>query len=226
MSRILFLMFAGLVMCASQAMADTLKISVIGAGNVGGTLGTLWVKAGHSVMFSSRHPEELVELVKSAGANARTGSVSDAAAWGDVIVLSVPYGAMPVLSEQLKGKLDGKVVFSTSNPFSGRDGDVGRKALEAGAAFADQQYLPGVHLVRAFNAIGYASMKDQSGKGQAIPVFADDAQARDLGIRLVRDAGFTPVIFPLARANEGLPGGPLSGLWSEAKLERLTKHTQ
>ena len=115
MSRILFLMFAGLVMCASQAMADSLKISVIGAGNVGGTLGTLWVKAGHSVMFSSRHPEELVELVKSAGANARTGSVSDAAAWGDVIVLSVPYGAMPVLSEQLKGKLDGKVVFSTSN---------------------------------------------------------------------------------------------------------------
>ena len=130
MPRILFLMFASLVLCTSQAMADTLKISVIGAGNVGGTLGTLWIKAGHSVMFSSRHPEELADLVKRAGANARAGSVTDAAAWGDVIVLSVPYGAMPVLSEQLKGKLDGKVVFSTSNPFSGRDGDVGRKALE------------------------------------------------------------------------------------------------
>ena len=219
MRRILFLMFAALVMCASQVMADTLKISVIGAGNVGGTLGTLWTKAGHSVMFSSRHPEELADLVKRAGANARAGSVTDAAAWGDVIVLSVPYGAMPVLSEQLKGKLGGKVVFSTSNPFSGRDGDVGSKALELGAALADQQYLPGVHLVRAFNAVGYASMKDESGKGKAIPVFADDAQAKDLGARLVRGAGFLPVIFPLARANEGLPRGPLSGLWNEAELK-------
>jgi predicted dinucleotide-binding enzyme len=219
MHRILFLMFAALVMCASQVMADTLKISVIGAGNVGGTLGTLWTKAGHSVMFSSRHPEELADLVKRAGANARAGSVTDAAAWGDVIVLSVPYGAMPVLSEQLKGKLDGKVVFSTSNPFSGRDGDVGSKALEMGAALADQQYLPGIHLVRAFNAVGYASMKDESGKGKAIPVFADHAQAKDVGARLVRDAGFLPVIFPLARANEGLPRGPLSGLWNEAELK-------
>ncbi|EJN20446.1 putative dinucleotide-binding enzyme [Pseudomonas sp. GM78] len=220
MSRILILMFAGMVMCASQVMADTLKIGVIGSGNVGGTLGTLWVKAGHSVMFSSRHPEELTDLVKSAGPNAQAGSVSDAAAWGEVIVLSVPYGAMPELSEQLQGKLDGKVVLSTSNPFSGRDAEVGRKALEMGVATADQQYLPGIRLVRAFNAIGYASMKDQSGKDQAIAVFADDAQARDMGARLVRDAGFLPVIFPLARANEGLPGGPLSGLWSEAELKR------
>lgn len=219
MFRFVFLMFASLALCTSQAMADSLKISVIGAGNVGGTLGTLWVKAGHSVMFSSRHPEELKELVKSAGPNAQAGSVSDAATWGDVIVLSVPYGAMPVLSEQLKGKLDGKVVFSTSNPFSGRDGDVGRKALDQGVALADQQYLPGVHLVRAFNAIGFASMKDQSGKGKAIPVFADDAQARDMGARLVRDAGFIPLLLPLSRANEGLPGGPLSGVLSEAELK-------
>ncbi|WP_419710122.1 NADPH-dependent F420 reductase [Pseudomonas sp. NFX224] len=220
MSRILFLMLASLVLCTSQAMADTLKISVIGAGNVGGTLGTQWVKAGHSVMFSSRHPEELTDLIKTAGPNAQAGSVGDAAAWGDVIVLSVPYGAMPVLAEQLKGKLDGKVVFSTSNPFSGRDADVGRKALEVGVALADRQYLPGVHLVRAFNAIGYAAMKDQAGKDKAIPIFADDAQAREMGARLVRDAGFTPVVFPLARANEGLPGGPLSGIWTETELKR------
>nr|WP_180207108.1 NAD(P)-binding domain-containing protein [Pseudomonas sp. SbOxS1]NYU07397.1 NAD(P)-binding domain-containing protein [Pseudomonas sp. SbOxS1] len=219
MSRILFLMFAGMVMCASQAMADPLKIGIIGSGNVGGTLGTLWVKAGYSVMFSSRHPEELTDLVNSAGPNAQAGSVSDAATWGDVIVLSVPYGAMPELSEQLQGKLGGKVVLSTSNPFSGRDAEVGRKALEMGVASADQQYLPGIRLVRAFNAIGYASMKDQSGKDKAIAIFADDAQARDMGARLVRDAGFLPVIFPLARANEGLPGGPLSGLWNEAELK-------
>jgi hypothetical protein len=220
MFKNLLLLFAGAVLCASLAVADNLKISVIGAGNVGGTLGTLWVKAGHSVMFSSRHPEELTELVKNAGPHSEAGSVSDAVAWGDVIVLSVPYGAMPALSEQLKGKLQGKVVFSTSNPFSGRDGEIGSKALEMGVARADAQYLPGVHLARAFNAIGYASMKNQSGKDRAIPLFADDAQARDIGARLVRDAGFIPVPFPLSRANEGLPGGPLAGAWSEADLKK------
>lgn len=219
MPRFLYLTFASLALLSSQAMADDLKIAVIGAGNVGGTLGTLWAQAGHAVMFSSRHPEELTDLVKAAGANARVGSVSEAAAWADVIVLSVPYGAMPAVSEQLKGALDGKVVFSASNPFSGRDGDTGRQALAQGVALADQQYLPGAHLVRAFNAIGYASMKGQSGKGKAIPTFADDAQAREMGARLVQDAGFVPVLLPLSKANDGLPGGPLSGVLTEAQIK-------
>jgi hypothetical protein len=62
-------------------------------------------------------------------------------------------------------------------------------------------------------------MKSQSGKGKAIATFADDAQARDMGARLVRDAGFVPVLLPLARAGEGLPGGPASGVLSEAELK-------
>lgn len=220
MFRTLLLTLTGLIMCVSQAMADPLKISVIGAGNVGGTLGELWAKAGHSVMFSSRHPEQLADLVTSVGANARVGSISEAVAWGDVIVLSVPYGAMPAISKQLKGKLDGKVVLSASNPFSGRDAEIGRDALQQGVATADRQYLPGVHLVRAFNAISYTAMKSQSGKNKAIPTFADDVEAREMGARLVRDAGFIPLLLPLARANEGLPGGPASGVWSEAELKQ------
>jgi predicted dinucleotide-binding enzyme len=220
LSRTLLLTLVSLVLCASQAMADSLKISVIGAGNVGSTLGTLWIKAGHSVMFSSRHPEELADLVTSSGPNARAGTVSDAAAWGDVIVLSAPYGAMPDISKQLKGKIEGKVVLSTSNPFIGRDADVGRQALDQGVAVADQQYLPGAHLVRAFNAISYTAMSNQSGKDKAIATFADDPQAREMGARLVRDAGFLPLLLPLARANDGLPGGPASGVWSEAQLRQ------
>lgn len=220
MSRTLLLLFAGLTLCMSQAMADSLKISVIGAGNVGSSLGSLWLKAGHSVMFSSRHPEELTDLVRASGPNAYAGSVSDAAEWGDVIVLSVPYGAMPSISKQLKGKIDGKVVLSASNPFSGRDGEIGSNALDQGVAVADRQYLPGVHLVRAFNAISYSSMQSQSGKDKAIATFADDDQAREMGARLVRDAGFIPVLLPLARANEGLPGGAVSGVMSEGELRQ------
>lgn len=218
MRKILLLAFAALALWASQAVADPLKIGVVGAGNVGGTLGTLWAQAGHPVMFSSRHPEQLASLAKAAGANARAGSVADAVAWADVLVLAVPYGAMPAISEQLKGKLQGKVVFSASNPFSGRDGEVGSQALAEGVAQADQRYLPGAALVRGFNAIGYGAMKSQAQRNVAIPTFADDARARQVGAQLVRDAGFVPVLVPLARANEGLPGGPLGGANSEAQL--------
>ncbi|MBD1551451.1 NADPH-dependent F420 reductase [Pseudomonas typographi] len=223
MLKTLLLALAGLALCTTQALAEPLKIGVIGAGNVGGTLGTLWAQAGHPVMFASRHPDELAGLVKAAGANARAGSVADALAYADVIVLSVPYAAMPAISEQGRGTFQGKVVLSTSNPFSGRDGEVGRQALADGVASADQRYLPGARLVRAFNAIGYGSMKSQahrqSGGPVAIATFADDAKAREVGARLVRDAGFIPVLLPLARANEGLPGGATSGVLSEAQLK-------
>jgi predicted dinucleotide-binding enzyme len=220
MLKPLLFTLAALALLPAQAMADPIKVSIIGAGNVGGTLGTLWARAGHPVMFSSRHPDTLTELVNSAGPNARAGSLTDAAAFGDVIVLSVPYGAMPVLAEQLRGKLQDKVVLSASNPFVGRDGETGREALDQGVAVTDQQYFPDVHLVRAFTAIGYGSMKSQAGTGKAIPTFADDEQARTLGAQLVRDAGFVPVLLPLSRADEGLPGGPASGVWSEAQLRQ------
>ena len=82
---------------ASKALAQgvsTLKIATIGAGNESGALGTIFAKLGHPVMFSSRHPEQLKDLVAAAGPNARAGSVADAVAFGDIIFLVVPYPAV------------------------------------------------------------------------------------------------------------------------------------
>ena len=82
---------------ASEAQAQavsTLKIATIGAGAEGGALGTIFAKLGHPVMFSSRHPEQLKDLVAAAGPNARAGSVADAVAFGDVVFLVVPYSAV------------------------------------------------------------------------------------------------------------------------------------
>src|SRR5580704_4318856 len=71
-----------------------LKIATIGAGREGGALGTLFAKAGHPVMFSSRKPEELKDLVASAGPAARAGTVAEAVEFGEVVLLVVPYGAI------------------------------------------------------------------------------------------------------------------------------------
>src|SRR6266513_4961637 len=79
----------------AQSVSNKLKIGVIGSGHIGGTIGGLWVKAGHPVLFSSRHPEELKELVAELGPLAQNGTVQQAIAFGDALLIAVPYGALP-----------------------------------------------------------------------------------------------------------------------------------
>src|SRR5580658_8162881 len=79
----------------AQTPASPVKVGIIGSGHIGSTIGSLWVKAGHPVMFSSRHPEELASLVEGLGANAKAGTVADAIAFGDAILIAVPYKAYP-----------------------------------------------------------------------------------------------------------------------------------
>src|SRR5512143_287724 len=74
---------------------EPLKIGIIGTGKIGGALARHWVKAGHEVFVSSRHPEELADLVKELGPKAHAGTSREAAAFGSVVLVSVPYGAMP-----------------------------------------------------------------------------------------------------------------------------------
>src|ERR1700755_1123927 len=102
--RLLDVLAATLILgSASQAMAQdvsTLKIGMIGAGNEGGPLGTIFAKLGHPVMFSSRHPEELKDLVAAAGPTASAGTTAEAVAFGDVIFLAVPYTAVAQIGQE------------------------------------------------------------------------------------------------------------------------------
>src|SRR6185437_3261874 len=86
------------------------KIGIVGAGRMGGTLAGLWSKAGYHVMLSSRHPEQLDSLAKSIGPNVSVGTPEQAASYGNVVVIRVPYGAEPQLGKQLASQLDHKVV--------------------------------------------------------------------------------------------------------------------
>ena len=85
-----------------------LKIGIVGTGNIGGALATHWAKAGHELVISSRHPEELKDLAKSLGPKVRVGTPSEAAKFGDVILLSVPYKATPQVGRDLANDLEGQ----------------------------------------------------------------------------------------------------------------------
>jgi predicted dinucleotide-binding enzyme len=184
--------------------ARPLKIGIIGAGRIGGTLATLWAKAGHEVLVSSRHPEQLQELARSLGPKARAGTPREAAIFGEVVLVSVPYGALPQIGRDLAKELAGKIVLDTGNPYPERDGDMAVEARRKGTGVASAEFLPGVRLVRAFNAINFRSLKSEAhraGKRVAIPIAADDEQALRMAGRLVKDAGFEPVVVgSLARA--------------------------
>jgi hypothetical protein len=189
------------------------KIGIIGAGHIGGTLARLWVAAGHEVLISSRHPEELRPLAQALGPKASVGTPREAAMFGEVVLVSIPYGALPQIGRDLKAELAGKIVLDTGNPYPQRDGDMALEARRVGTGVASPRYLPGVRLVRAFNAINssdLASEAHRAGLPIAIPLAGDDPEALDVAQRLVREAGFEPVVVgPLSRAREFDVGTPV-----------------
>jgi len=194
-------------MGASPAPSATApKIGIIGTGRIGGELATLWAKAGYDLMISSRHPGSLRSLAKMLGPRVRVGTPRAAADFGDVVLISVPYGALPQIGRDLAHELKGKIVIDTGNPYPERDGAMANEARQLGTGVASARYLPGVRLVRAFNAIKYTDLSSQAhraGALVAIPIAGDDAQALSVASQLVSAAGFEPVVVGgLARARE------------------------
>src|SRR6516225_6417574 len=110
-------------LCA-QTNGGKLSIGTIGAGQIGSTIGGLWVKNGHKVLFSSRHPEELKDLVAGLGPLAQAGTVDQAIAFGDVVLLTIPYSALPQIGRDYAAALKGKIVLDTCNAVVGRDGAI------------------------------------------------------------------------------------------------------
>ncbi len=198
---------------AAEPVARPMKIGIVGAGRIGGTLAALWVQAGHEVLLSSRHPAQLEELARSLGPRARVGTPREAAAFGDVVLVSVPYGALPQVGRDLAPALAGKVVLETGNPYPERDGDMALEARRKGTGVASAELLPGVRLVRAFNAISHRSLKNEAhrtGERVAIPIAGDDKAALAVAVRLVEDAGFEAVVVgPLSRARTFDVGTPV-----------------
>ncbi|MGB2648770.1 MAG: NAD(P)-binding domain-containing protein [Pseudolabrys sp.] len=173
------------------------RIGIIGSGNIGGTIGGLWVKKGHSVFFSSRHPDELKDMVAKLGSLAQAGTVEQAVAFGDVLFIAVPYGAIPQIGKDYSAAMKGKVMLDACNAVSSRDGAVADEVERNGIGVTTQKYFPGVRIVRAFNTMSYMVFAREANRPDpklAIPIAGDDPQALQIAASLVRDAGFDPVI--------------------------------
>ena len=209
------------------------KIGMIGSGREGGALGSLWVKAGLPVLFSSRNPDQLKDLAAGLGPLARTGTVDEAVAFGTVVVLAVPYGALEEIGKKQATELAKKtLVLDVCNPIAFRDGEALVKwvADQGGPGIVTPRWLPGARVVRAFNAISAGRLASiarpgpGSGPRIGVPVAGDDQAALAAAEYLVELIGFEPVVVGGPAMGKYLvPGGPLTGEHSADEIRRIAR---
>ncbi len=176
-----------------------MKIGVIGSGNIGGTLGTHWAKAGHKVLFSSRHPEELKDIVRNAGGNSKAVSVKDAfEANADVYLLAVPFNAIDRLAEVYAGEYGDKVIIDATNPYPERDGEMAQEVRDSNRNASEYTAMKfnTAKTAKAFNTIYANDLKERAFRDTnklAIPYAAQDEQSKQTTGKLIADIGFEPV---------------------------------
>jgi predicted dinucleotide-binding enzyme len=201
------------------------KIATIGAGREGGALGTLFAKAGYPVMFSSRNPDQLKDLVASAGSNTKAGTVAEAVAFGDVVLLVVPFTAVEQIGKDYGKELATKpLVMDVSNPIPRRDGEEFVKKINdaGGAGLATARMIPGAKIVRAFNAIGFGTLGKPKDNPVGVPIAGDDAKAIELASSLIKSVGYEPVLIGnLAKGKYLVPGTPLGGEHTPDDLRKI-----
>jgi len=172
-----------------------MKLAIIGAGNVGGTLGTAWAqKAGHEIFFGVTHPksDRTQALLKTLGGNARAGTAAEAAAFGEMIVLTTPWAAAETAIRSM-GDLSGRIILDATNPLAmGPDG----LGLEIGhstsAGERVQGWAKGASVFKTLNTTGFGNMANPIFHGVKSVMFVagDDAASKPKVIALVAELGF------------------------------------
>jgi hypothetical protein len=173
-----------------------MKIGIIGSGNIGGNLGKHWAKAGHNVLFSSRHPQELTNLAREAGNNAKAVSIAEAfEAHADAYLLATPFEAIDKISELYAGEYGDAIIIDATNPYPERDGKMAQDVKDANYNASEYTAMKfnTAKTVKAFNTIKAEDLRDRAFSNQeklSIPFAAQDEESKAVGKKLIEDIGF------------------------------------
>ncbi len=176
-----------------------MKIGIIGSGNIGGNLGKHWAKAGHEVLFSSRHPEQLDDLVRASEGKASAVSIEEAfEANADVYLLATPFKAIDKLSELYAGEYGNKIIIDATNPYPERDGAMAQEVRDSNRNASEYTAMKfnTAKTAKAFNTIYADHLKNRAFRDSeklAIPYAAQDEESRQVTQQLIQDIGFDAV---------------------------------
>ena len=171
-------------------------IAMIGAGNMGQALGRLWAAAGYHVIFATRHPDELGDVVAAAGHGAEAASVGGAVARADIVCLAVPYEAEPSIAKAHGEAMRGKVLVNVDNALARRDGDIANEAEAVGEAIYSARLFEGTRFIRAFNlkaAFSFPEPDEVDSANFDMPWTTNDESVRPIAEALIRATGGTPM---------------------------------
>ncbi len=173
-----------------------MKIGIIGSGNIGGNLGKHWAKAGHEVLFSSRHPEELKNLASEAGNNAKAMGIKEAfEANADVYLLAMPFKAIDDIAKTYSAQYSNKLIIDATNPYPERDGEMAQKVRDANYSASEYTAMKfsTAKTAKAFNSIKAEHLRDRAFRTTdklTIPYAAQDIESRYVTKKLIEDMGF------------------------------------
>ncbi len=175
-----------------------MKIGIIGAGNIGSTTAKLFVDAGHAVAIAnSRGPETLKDLIAELGTDAQAATIEDAARFGEVVLISIPFGKYKTLPVEA---FRGKIVIDSNNYYPNRDGQI--TELDNDSTTSSEmleQHLKGARVVKSFNTIWSEHLKTQGNKSlnleerRVIFIASDDSGAKETVAKLIEEIGFAAV---------------------------------
>ena len=170
-----------------------MKIGILGAGNMGGTLGRLWAELGHEVYFGLRDAESVKaqRAFSAVGDDAGWGTGADAAEFGDAILIAVPWEATQEVLTSIAPKLKGKVLIDCTNPIKpDLSGLVVGHTTSAAEEIA--RWAPGARVVKAFNTVGAGTLHDAKYGDHSASMFVcgDDEEAKKLVTQLADEIGF------------------------------------
>lgn len=160
-----------------------MKITIIGAGNIGSTLGRKWSLAGHEVCFGVRTPADAkFDPLREVGAVVPVaGSLDDA----DVVLLSLPGGSVAEFASQYGARLAGKVVIDSTNNI---------RSAEMNNLSVLQEHIPDAKLIRAFNSLGWENFENPVLGGAQIDLFyCGHAGSRPIAEQLISEVGLRPI---------------------------------
>jgi predicted dinucleotide-binding enzyme len=175
-----------------------MKIGIVGSGNIGANAARLFVRAGHEVVLSnSRGGQGLEALVAELGVKARAATIEEAAHFGEVVLLAIPFGKFRTLPERA---FDGKVVIDAGNYYPERDGKFAEiDNDETTSSELMSAHLKGARLVKGFNTIWFKHLASQGDTSRpledrrAIFIAGDDSEAKEIVARLIEEIGFAAV---------------------------------
>jgi predicted dinucleotide-binding enzyme len=175
-----------------------MKIGIVGSGNIGANAARLFVRTGHEVVLSnSRGGQGLEAMVAELGAKARAATIEEAANFGEVVLVAIPFGKFRTLPERA---FDGRVVIDAGNYYPERDGKFAElDNNETTSSELMAAHLKGARLVKGFNTIWFKHLASEGDTSRpledrrAIFIAGDDSKAKEIVARLIEEIGFAAV---------------------------------